>query len=434
MPSDLFALLADELILNITAYLHSITRSLRHKVPVNRNILSLASCNKRLRRIVVPVAYSTVKITNIKFLDGFLSLIIETSAYALLVKRLSLELHLPTGLGRARPLSTMDPVKLIGEFQKCALSEDLVWGIKSRDPWANALLLPLLLQNLEVLYIVPRNGNQDNLNLWLSNILNGGLLSNRLQKFSWDGSKPPDVGILLALFSFPSIVEIYIDLVRSIFFFGNLLSLPPGFQLVAHIGASNVERLILRNASILSQDFSRVIQLPRALRALVYKGKENRSEESPILDRFRRALNYVSNTLEYLDFEWSGRILADDNANMWSFHNFAALKILCINYNLIYNFDTPTIYHTAQSLPPTLEVLAMYNQRSPRLQTTAGDKIDFWTRLLDMKTTTCLMSLRLIAHLPNPGFLSRIADLVRSHDVEVALTKAHLESEGIRGL
>jgi hypothetical protein len=434
MPSDRFALLADELILTITTYLHSITRNLRDKVPVNRNILSLASCNKRLRRIVVPVVYSTVEITKVKSLDGFLSLLVEIPSYALLVKDLSLELHLPIGLGRPRLLSTMDPVKLIKGFQNCALFEDLASGIKSRDPWANALLLLLLLENLEMLHIVPGYGHHDDVNLWLTDILNKGHLSNRLQNFSWEGSKPPDVRVLLPIFLFPSTIEICIDLARSILLFGHPWSLPPEFQLVAHAGTSNVERLMIHNANILSQDFSILIQLPRALRALVYKGKENRSEDSPILDRFRRALNYVSNTLEHLDFEWSGRILADENSNMWSFHNFAALKVLCINYDLIYNFDTATIYHTAQSLPPTLEVLAMYNWRSPGFQTTARDKIDLWTRLLDMKTSTCLVSLRLIAHLSNPVFLSRIADLARSYDVEVALTKAHLESEGIRGL
>jgi hypothetical protein len=430
MPPDRLALLPDEIVLDITQCLHSITRNLGDNVPINRNILSLARCSKRLRRIALPVIYSTVKITNIKYLNGFLSSLIEIPTYAFLVEDLSLELHLFVNFGQIRPLYTTELVKLLRDPQ-CTLPEDLALGIKSHEPWANALVLLLLLQNLKMLHIEAQPGFQDNVDLWLTSIINKVLVPNRLQKFSWGGSNSLEMGILLPLFLFPSIVEICIDLVYSIFPLKHPLSLPSGFQLAAHIRTSNVERLMIRNANIMSQDFSTFIRLPRVLRALVYKGQENRHEESPVLDHFKQALDCVSNTLEYLDIEWKGRTLADDNSTMWSFHNFTALKVLCINYDLIYNFDVTTINRTVQSLPPTLEVLVMYNQHSPGLQTTGYAKFEFWISLLGMKTSTCLSRLRLIAQLRSLTFLSSVDGVARSSGVEIASSRARLQLEGI---
>jgi hypothetical protein len=271
----------------------------------------------------------------------------------------------------------------------------------------------------------------ENFNLWLTMLLDKKLFSYRLQKFSWESRGRHDMTNFLTLLQVPLMVEICGNMVRSRDRFDLYLPLPPDLQFASRIRTSNVEHLVISNARILSTDLAIFLQLPRHLKAFIYKGQHQGEEKKPILDHFRQALNHIAKSLEYFNVEWETGSLGRDDLAIWSFHNFATLKVLCINYDLIYNFEIATASITAKSLPPTLEVLAMHYRHYMAYQATPGDHITFWEILLSSKSSTCLTRLRLIAHLRNPEFLSSIADLARSHDVEVALTKARLELEGI---
>jgi hypothetical protein len=425
MPPDRFAVLADELILEIVNYLSSTTRKHKKSAFVDGRIRPLASCNKRLRRIILPLLYQTVKITKIESLDRFLSILIESPAYARLVREFSLEWYLRKD-GRGS-MSTTDPVEPMEESQKRGLPEGLTLGIKYCHPWANALLVLHLLQNLETLNLEVGLKYDATFDLWLIRLLNQGLLSHRLRKVTWYNFGAFDAGILLPLFLLPSIAEIDSDVVWSNAPLSGHWSLPPGSQLASHIGKSNVKRLGLYFADVLSQHLATFLQLPRALKALIYQGQHSKNEYRPVLDNFRRALDHAARSLEYLDINWDTGSPIFDGSTIWSFQNFTCLRTLYINYDLIYNFDATTVPGTARSLPPNLEILAMHQPYRVDRLVTRIDYFEFWTRLLDQKSPSCLKNLRFIAHLPDLPLLSGAADLARDHGVEAVVTKHRLQ-------
>jgi hypothetical protein len=425
MPPDRFSLLADELISDVTTYLHSITRDSGQNAPVNRSVLALACCNKRLRCITLPLVYCTVEITRLSSLDSFLLILIETPDYALLVQDLTL------GIDRVEELCRIKLGKFIDEFRRRGLPEEVTLGIKGRHPWANSLLLLHLLQNLEVLRIVSGLRCDAKFGFWLTGLLHEGIVSRRLLRFSWEDYDQLDIGTFLPILLLPSIVEIRGDAARSITSLDHHWSLPSGFQLSSHFGTSNVERLEMHNAEVRSKDLATVLRLPRNLKCLVYKRQIQRyRDETAILDRSKAALNHVMKSLEYLTIEWHyDEHPIEDSSSIWSFLDFKSLKALCINHHLICKFNLDTVSHTALSLPPTLEILGTYAPYGRWLSNRAY--IGFWMRLLNMKSSTCLTRLRLIASLRGMEVLSDFVDFARKYDAEVALTTERLKSEGI---
>jgi hypothetical protein len=131
MPQDLVAKLPDELVWEITKYLYSITTTFEESIPVNRGILSLACCNKRLGRITLPLLYEAVFILDIKSLDRFLSILVQSPTYALLVNTFSLGWYLKRDEDIVASLSMMDPTELI---EMAGYLRVLPWVSKTNTP------------------------------------------------------------------------------------------------------------------------------------------------------------------------------------------------------------------------------------------------------------------------------------------------------------
>jgi hypothetical protein len=408
MTPNLFDNLADELILDILNHLHA--NFIDRVIP---DLLQVSQCSQRLRRIALPILYRTVHLSQPKHLDPFLEVVIMCpTIYARLVKSLTIDWsRIPQELEKFK----VQTVDLSQVARSCSLPAGFILDVNEGCSWANGLLLVHLLRNLEVLHIKPAAGqNISGFDYRFSEFLKQNLVSARLRALFWDAYQPLDIESFAPAFQLPSTTEIYINHPCS--------SKRAAFKGRKSYGTSNVELLELRNADISAEDLRELLQLPRALKEFIYSTAQERiySSSNIRLDIFKQAFDCISRSVEVLDISWDGIIITPNISDCWSFRDFVFLKALYIEYRLIYGGDPQAVPCIANSMPPTLEVLAM--RMSWRYRWQDYILVQKWRKLLIKKSATCLRRLRLIAHLDNVRLLIPLIELARGQGVKVALS------------
>ncbi|PVF94092.1 hypothetical protein CPB86DRAFT_65592 [Serendipita vermifera] len=406
MPSNCFEPLADELILEILTYLWT------NQLPSGSDKWSISQCNRRLRRIALPLLYQTVYIPSIKSLGRFLRNTIRNPANAILVKTLQVDWY------------CNDVFHLWSAHIKCmerarvySPDQSFVWNIEEEDPKTNLAHLLHLLSELEILDIKAGPRYDRDIFPYLVNFLNKSHMSSKLQRFEW---RRCDVGLLTLIPALlvPSMkVFRCIQVVTDEFFDPHWFpDLPDRKSLASWYGQSSIEELSLIWPDINGQEFEEVLRLPRALKILIYHGEHfppPKDREAALM----RALDHVSASLEFLYLFWQSTY---GQCSILSFRKFNSLKFLVLNCSFVFDppDSTPGLRTIAKSLPPALEIFFLY-----RYSNTWPKEyiLDCWRRLLSEKSSTRLPNLRFVGQQAGIPLLAPLIDFARSRKVEVVL-------------
>jgi hypothetical protein len=233
-----------------------------------------------------------------------------------------------------------------------------------------------------------------------------------------------DMQVLMPAFLYPAMAKICVYGFASKEKGERLWCPSPGVDVTSWYKTSKVERLELGHVVLSNRDIETLIRLPRALKAFAYYENSTRYPQLYDTNGFRRALDFASETLEFLDLRWS-TTRPFDGCKPWSLANFSSLKTLHVVYQLLFGEDSSTAPLVADCLPPTLEVLAMYDLIT--IHWYNEDCIIAWKRLLDHKSSTCIPRLRLIANVFDFGLLTPLVELANGYGVQVAQRKEDLE-------
>ncbi|CAG8702583.1 16144_t:CDS:2, partial [Acaulospora colombiana] len=227
------------------------------------------------------------------------------------------------------------------------LSPALIQAIKLGQTWTHGLLLAHLLQNLEEFNLQHEfKRKRRDFERHFAQMLDEGLVSTRLRSLSWNTSQKIYMTSLISVFSFHSIKRVCI--------WGQIGSSP---YTTPQYGTSDVEELELRESKVMEVDLITLLQLPRALKKFRFSSPRDR--DSLPLQGLRRALDSVSRKVKFLEVMWNGHQGPYLTSGHWSFNGFGSLKVLYINYRLVYGPRPKLAPCIADSLPRTLEVLAM---------------------------------------------------------------------------
>jgi hypothetical protein len=432
MSEDRFGKLADEIIVEIFQWIAPFSTRPKGGPIRNRDARSFSHCDRRLRRITLPFLYHTLYISTIKTLNGLLDTIIKFPAYSSLVKTLMLDGD-QHDIFEASVVSDEGDKDLLNEAKMKALPGDLISYIEERRPWANALFLQLQLQDLEVLKV--RTGLNSNyyMDLCFSEFLERKLLSPNLRVYIRESFEELYMDALFPIFLSPSINEVYIDLAVSKRGAKGGWYLPDGVEISSLYGTSIVETLELGTGGFSSDDFGKLLRLPRALKRLSYEaGPFTPWFDGPEFYKFREVLGVVSNSLTFLDIKWEhGSITSKHSSSFCSFSNFNYLRHLYITYGLLYGFDVSRAPCIAKSLPRNLETLVMY-QAHNFYSWTKENYLDLCRGLLTKKSSGVLNHLKLIAHLFDLQLLRPLCDLANERNVKIAFKLDELDQRVVR--
>ncbi|PVF93884.1 hypothetical protein CPB86DRAFT_829011 [Serendipita vermifera] len=426
MSSYLLENLADELILEIIKYLDFAESWTDWPYSSSIEVFALSLCCRRLRRITLPLLYHTIVIPGPKSLERIIQIVIQSPTHAHLVKNLTLDWSQSiTFPGWPCQNHTID---FSNEARKYNLPSHFISELRFQgQTWAYGLFLMHLLVDLEVVrFKMGRGQYSEVFGSYLSTFLFERLVSNKLRFISWNAGQPVDNRVLIPAFLCPSVTRIHGHVIvsdgpidRPQFRYKNT-------SLESWYGTSSVEVLCLSPAKIQASDLSDLLQLPRNLKAFIYYGYGYRSWPygSSTLGPFRQSLDIVSKSLRRLDIRWDEDHMSNDDPVVWSFDNFVALKSLRISYTLVYGLELDATPCIVDKLPPTFQVLAMYEPRNH-----GWDKEKFvekWRVLLVKKSDICLTYLRVIGHLRSFEVLEPLVGLAGSHNVKVALDEADM--------
>ncbi|PVF93892.1 hypothetical protein CPB86DRAFT_876817 [Serendipita vermifera] len=426
MSSDLFATLADELILEIVNHLHtSYVDHTDNADPCSMDICRLSVCSQRLRRIALPLLYHTIRIPHPRILDRFLQTMLRNRIRTQLVKSLALDWYRCTKLAGWPQLNKDMDFSNVYEVQK--LSPGFALNIEWRQPWAHGLLLLHILRDLETLCIkMAPNQYTQKFGAYLFKFLNERLVSTKLQSFSWDAGENLDLGILIPALLYSPLAEVQASQIVSVTGANRLQFLPQGTCLMSWYGTSSVEKLRLVHAGLLEKDFAEILRIPRNLTSLTYlRAPPTPRAVPPSLDGFKKALEIVSRNIVCLNFRWNKSHPSDEDTALWSFHHFTSLKVLYIEYTLLCGSEPAAAPCIASSLPPSLEVLGMCE--SPSSKWEVDDLVGIWERLLEKKSSTFLCTLSMIADLDEFSLLYPLTELAASRNVKIASNRGELE-------
>jgi hypothetical protein len=424
MPFNLFDSLADELVLDILNYLLAIFAASNNSnpSPFSPDLWHISRCNKRLRRITLPLLYHTIIFTMPRFFNPFLELVIRNPLYASQVQSLTIDWYtywIEWDQYEQNPTVTFLQV---GDTHNLPL--DFLSGMHDRGTWTHGLLFLHLLRNLEVLSIRLSTWQSDlDFGRYLHQFFQQGLTSTKLRSLSWDPYRSLDINNLIPALLFSSITEIqtsglYLSKVMS-----DSQSTPQATDRTRWYGTSGVQELRLHRTEIEEECLCELLRLPRALKNLVYSPQDI---YRPInLDRFKEILDYVSHSIELLDISWEQNIRYWGRPVFWSFRNFTLLRILLIDYRLVCGYESSATDCIADSLPPTLETLAMRIGSGYEWSNQAY--IDKGRNILAKKSALCLIRLRMVAHLDYPILLEPLEELASSRNVKIALDRRDLQ-------
>jgi hypothetical protein len=415
MSSNQFDRLTDELILKITNYLYTSHIHLGDEYPLNANLWEFSLCNKRLRRIALPLLYRTINIPNFKCMSRFIVAIIQRPLHASLVKELALIWH-----HLSKDFTDIDLTYFVLQAIRFDLPLQLISHLNGNEPWVWDQYLLHFLPDLEVLHIELKRLVDKDYEYRLSEFLYANSVSTKLRVLFLDGLLPVNISFLIAATLCPSMNEVGTSMKI-------LLHSEPGSQELyrqdaegmAYHRTSNVERLELHNALLQATTFSEILRLPISLKKLIYRASASESSSQvPVLINFKQAIDSVADSLEYLELHWDIRDI-DDRFILWSFNKFLSLKTFHISWVLMYGLKPTSTTRVTECLPPNLEVLGMYVPYKGVW--TLEDYRETWRRLLIKKSAVCLPHLRQIGHFyaSSLEILYPLVDLASQKDVEI---------------
>jgi hypothetical protein len=415
MPSDPFEKLADELILDILEYLNK--NRLGFDWPISR-------CNKRLRRIALPVSYRTVYITDARALKRFIGHLIKYPAYSSMVRTLDF-VWCPYQRDERWPRT--GHLKCTEEARNYSPTRPTLSRLKSTDPKVDFADLFHLLPRLESLEIMTGYIHDLGLLPYLAVLMNQSHLSTKLQIFKWN-NLDLHLHTLTPVLLVPSLREFCCS--RH---YGPAVGpdwspdLPNGTELTYWYGKSNVEKILLDEAKARGDDLVELLRLPRALKILTYYIDFSYLSQTgrASYGYLKRTLDPIARSLEFLELScgWrSSRV--DDSGSTLSLSNFRALRFLYLDIFFIYppTSSAIKILRIAESLPPSLETLYTYRYHFHL----SKDDFNCWKRVLTEKSSTCLPNLRYAGHLSHPETLLPLIDLARSKNVQVIMSSVEM--------
>jgi hypothetical protein len=236
----------------------------------------------------------------------------------------------------------------------------------------------------------------------------------KLRMFTWNGDVGFKSDLLIPILLQPSITEIKIQRLRPCDSLGEW----PYYR------KSNVQKISFYQADMDPEILRKLLQVSNYLKSFVYyKHYCSFYSEAEVFEGLKSGLDYVAQSLERLEVGYDDIFAPHSRPAIWSFSNYTCLKVLCINYTLLYGFDPATAPCIAHFLPPTLEVIIM---RGTSSQWTRTHYIETWRRLLLKKTSTCLERLKMIGHFLDWWVLKPLADLARSQNIKIALKWADI--------
>ncbi|PVF93881.1 hypothetical protein CPB86DRAFT_818444 [Serendipita vermifera] len=407
MPSISLDDMPEEIILEIVEYLQGMLIKPHYygPSPISIEILHLTLCCKRFQRIAVPIIYHSISFSRLRMVERFLETIIEYPTYAPLVKVCK---YSPQSPGSEEPRGV--------DFSKApeihALAPELIQAIKEGKAWTHALPLPYLLPNLETLHVnLGSYRNEEKIfELHLSRLLAGGLVPTTLQSFTWIAFQTLNIISLISALSLPSVTRLCFT-----------AQIGSSKGVVTQYGTSSVEELQLITGKLPEEELSMLLKVPRVLKRFTYYQVMNETREGFTMDGFLRALESVISSLEFLNVGWCLYEPYFSDSAFLSFDSFVSLNTLFINYRLVYGPDPNSAPCIADSLPKSLEVLAM--RRVFEGKWTEDILPDIWKRLLLKKSSTCLSRLRMIGHLNKFELLFPLNELAATRNVKVACNR-----------
>ncbi|PVF93660.1 hypothetical protein CPB86DRAFT_789849 [Serendipita vermifera] len=363
LSSNPFDKLPDEIIEMITENLNE-----TQYWGAKKNVHNFASCDRRLRRINLPILYHEIHLITPAHIYLFFQHILDFPQYAALVKIASLlcfyhnPWHHPDS---QKLLQKADLSRIIKEARSRSLPPDIVAKVEERADWAVALCLLPLLTHLEGFHIQPGDTNIDDIDEHFPRLFSPRLLSPCLRWVyldvdGWDWT-PLSVELLIPFFLLPSVTQVSACQMESkIQVVENHLLIPFCIGKINAYNQSNVESLRLYDCRVSEEALTTLLKLPKALKHFVFLGENGYG--SPIsLEQFQQALNHVSNTLDTLMLQFDDISL--EFSPVWSLSHFEVLKTLSISYKLLFSRKMGDI---DDRLPPSLETLVLRVLQLPR--------------------------------------------------------------------
>jgi hypothetical protein len=310
-------------------------------------IWNLSLCNKRFRRIALPLLFGNIDLDSIELVYRFFRHLVNFPHHASLVESILLCCDTEVPLGAWPPveeqpkLERFDTLGFARAACKLGLPADLVSMVEENVHWAVSLcLLPLLpkLERLDLVCWPPINSFSVHPSKLLENrFLSSNLRQVNLEHFRIHGVM--NVEVLRSLFLLPSITNIYAS-----WFFSEtdptagytLIPLSAGSEYKTR--ESNVGTLQFDNCRMPQNILSKLLRLPKVLRKLSYTEERVKIDfiNSPI-EPLRQAIDYSSKTLEVLHLELHDKDLISNFP--WSFSHFISLRALSVQYKLLWDQD-----------------------------------------------------------------------------------------------
>ncbi|PVF93654.1 hypothetical protein CPB86DRAFT_829150 [Serendipita vermifera] len=393
-PDNSFDKFADEIIEIIVEYL-----DLGDYHKGKRDVHRFASCERRIRRIALPVLYHEIILNNSIEMCDFYQYLLDFPQYAPLVKAILLigDDEDEWALMRRYKMPKYAVFRrIIGDARNRSLPPVIIGQLERKACWAIALCLLTLLPKLEGFTLSPGNVHHHIFNAYSALIFHPHYFSPSLHWVSLKGDlsewDPYRLGNLEQLFSFPSITKISAEQLESDphTHSSDYSGLPPSAFDNPHTDhRSAVETLQLYDSSLSEHTLTTLLRRPKTLKSLVYvNGTGHRNRLSLI--QFQKTIDHVSSTLNTLIIQFDDGLLQPVQG--LSFAHFTVLKRLSINYRLLFGRNAGDI---VERLPLSLEILVLWVGQFP----TPGDikAREFIETLLTAKSSTALHHLRTTA-------------------------------------
>jgi hypothetical protein len=388
--------------------------------PFNTDIHAISICNKQLRRISLPLLYDIIHISDMKKHPcRVLQPLIEWPDHAKLVKHLTLVYSngKPSGAGSREnaPITSHMNRSIVEQFKSNPECIDAANEVLKRHPYTEVLLLLYLVSHLENL-VIDSDRHLDDKHIYhhISELMDKRFILPKLRMFAWNGGVGFKADLLIPILLQPSITEIKIQRLRPCDSLG---------EWPCH-RKSNVQKISFYQADMNPEILTKLLQVSDSLNSFIYyKHYSSPYSEAEVFEGLKSGLDYVAQSLERLEVGYDDLFALHSRPAIWSFSNYTCLKVLYINYALLYGFNPTTAPCIAHSLPPTLAVIIM---RGTSSQWTNAHHVETWRRLLVKKSSTCLENLKIIGHFLNWWVLEPLADLARSQDIKIALKWADI--------
>jgi hypothetical protein len=399
---NLFNKLADETVEQIVRYVAE------NNWRSDSDILRISLCDRRLRRISLPVLFREVSFLSPTSIYRFFRNLVNVPEHGLLVRRIKLGFY-PDSLNQHKNSVTRAEVrKFVEETRLLNLHASLVPKIKRKVPWAFALTFLPRLINLEDLCIDHWPSDRE-FSIEFAKILESHFHGSKLRSvylFPSSASNGPDVQVLATLFSLPSITKVSASHV------GSRSGLSPGGGDASRYNESNVEALRLQDFTLSMDILTELISLPRVLKKFLCVDGHGITSITSI-EQLRQTIGQRSKTLEVLSLELRDRVGESNSA--WSFYRFSYLKLLSISHWLLCTSEPEGII---DRLAPSLETLILQGLADyPHENTVTLDSI----RVVLMEISpTVLTHLTTISSNGRRAGLSSLKDLALAKGVKLS--------------